>query len=274
MLLSSGWHAGMRTMGDKSSEIIIEAARRLERHERFAMVTLVKAEGSTPRKEGARMIVGASGALFGTVGGASVEMMAIQAANESLTQNCVKRLELSLNDRNATETGMICGGRVELLIEPFGVGPHLHLFGAGHVAEPTARLALDIGFGVTVYDERSEWASADRFPNCLLKVGNADEAAENLVTTEDDFIAVMTHCHADDYKILVRTMRKPFKYLGLIGSRKKSIEIRKRLADDGFSAEEIARVTCPIGLEVGSHTPIEIAVAIAAQFIQVQHNSN
>ncbi len=250
---------------------LIEAARRLERGDRFALVTIAKTEGSTPRKAGARMLVLADGSTLGTVGGAAVELLAIEKAKECLRTGAVERLELNLNDLEASETGMICGGRVELLIEPFGTGAKLHLFGAGHVAYPTARLAQELGFSVSIYDERPEWAAAERFPNCSLNIGRCEETAENLLTKDSDLLLIMTHCHADDYKILIRLLRKPFQYLGIIGSRKKGVEIRKFLERDGFTAGEISRMTCPIGLSIGSHTPFEIAVSVAAQLVQVRN---
>ncbi len=254
-------------------DILVETARRLERGEGFALVTLVKAEGSTPRKAGARMLVSLDGSTSGTVGGAAVELLAIEKARACLVTGLIERLELNLNDLEATETGMICGGRVELLIEPLGAGARLHLFGAGHVAEPTAKLARELGFTVFVYDERAEWATPSRFPDCALTIGVCEESAENILTNDADFILIMTHCHADDYKILTRVVRKPFHYLGVIGSQKKGVEIRKFLQRDGFAEDEINRITCPIGLPIGSHTPFEIAVSVTAQLVQVRNGA-
>ncbi|MBM3327885.1 MAG: XdhC family protein [Calditrichaeota bacterium] len=252
------------------SEYLVEVARRIEAGERFALVTIVKATGSTPRKEGSRMLVDPAGDVVGSVGGAAVERLAILKALEAMASGQISRLELSLNDLEAVETGMICGGRVELLIEPFGTGPALHLFGAGHVAQPTARLAVDLGLSVTIYDERPEWASAGRFPRCRIVTGRYEDLADALMSAPDDLIAIMTHCHADDYRVLTRVARKPCRYLGVIGSPRKSLEIKKRLSDDGFSKDEIARIECPIGLDIGSHTPVEIAIAVAGRLVQVR----
>ncbi len=216
------------------------------------------------------MIVCDGGEIVGTVGGAAVEMLAIERAKTAMLDGQVARLELNLNDLEGDETGMICGGRVELLIEPFGVGPRLLIFGAGHVAQPTAALARQLGFSVTVHDERPEWATVERFPDCQLKVGRIEDLAEHAEMRASDFIIIMTHCHADDYKVLTQLLGKPFWYLGVIGSRRKGVEIRGRLKEDGFGEEHIARLTCPIGLEIGSHTPMEIAVSVAAQLIKVR----
>ncbi len=234
------------------------------------MVTVTATHGSTPRKVGARMVVGPGGEIVGTIGGAELEKLAIEKALQCLTSGRIERLDLDLDDLEHTQTGMACGGRMELLIEPFGVGPRLLLFGAGHVAKSTGSLAAEVGFSVVVLDARPEWANQDRFPRATIEIGPTEDLADQLDSTHDDFIAVMTHSHDQDYKVLTRILRKPFFYLGVIGSERKAAEIRHRLADDGFTEEEVARMTCPIGLDIGSHTPVEIAVSMVAQLIAVR----
>ena len=254
----------------KSNQPLIRAAEMLARGELFAMVTVVRASGSTPRKEGARMWVNPAGVVVGSVGGGSMERLAVEKAKETLLTDRTERLELSLDDAEGEQTDMVCGGVVELLIEPFGAGPVIHLFGAGHVAQPTAKLALDVGYRVCVYDSRPEWSTAERFPGADVRIGSLDELAEQLETTDRDFLLVMTHSHAEDYTVLRRLLRKPFYYLGVIGSARKAAGIRKRLAGDGFSDEEIARMTSPIGIDIGSHTPAEIAISVAAQLVMLR----
>lgn len=252
------------------NEILIETARKLEKGERFALVTVTRAIGSTPRKEGSRMIVEPSGKAIGSVGGAKIEQLAIERALKALISGKTERLELSLDDLEGLESGMVCGGRIELLIEPFGMGPRLLLFGAGHVAQATARMAGDVGFAVVVHDERPEWANSERYPQAEIKVGKTENLARDLVSTGDDFITVMTHSHDEDLKTVRQILRKQFYYLGVIGSNHKSIEIRRKLSEEGFTDDEIGRVTCPIGLDIGSHTPAEIAISIAAQLIETR----
>lgn len=213
------------------------------------------------------MVVDPDGRIAGTVGGAAVEKIAIEKALRALSSGKTERVELDLNDIEHLQTGMVCGGTIELLVEPFGVGPRLLLFGAGHVAAPTARLAREVGFPIVIHDARPEWANEDRFPGASIKVGNTETLADQAETTPDDFLAVMTYCHDEDYKVLVKLIQKPFYYLGVIGSPGKAKEIRKNLAGDGYSKEEMERVTCPIGIDIGSHTPAEIAVSVAAQLI-------
>ncbi len=157
---------------------------------------------------------------------------------------------------------------MELMIEPFGIGSRLFVFGAGHVAEPTVRLAVEVGFEVTVLDSGEQWATAERFPGARIKIGDTDVLAGKLRPAADDFIVVMTATHDEDYRITKQLLRKPFYYLGVIGSARKAAEIKRLLARDGFTEDEIMRMTCPIGMDIGSHTPAEIAVSVAAQLIQ------
>ena len=268
-----------------TDKVLIEVARRLENRERFVLVTIIRATGSTPRKEGARMIVDPDGTVIGSVGGGSTERIAIDKALECLISGRTERLTLNLDNsshrssplaklgesKGGVTTGMICGGWLELLIEPFGNGPRLLLFGAGHVGRPTARLASDVDFAVMVHDSRSELFDGDHFHGSTIKIGSMEELAVGCETTADDFIVVMTYSHDEDYKIVRRLLRKPFYYLGVIGSKQKSVEIRRRLSEDGFSDDEIARMTSPIGLKIGSHTPAEIAVSVIAQLIEIRH---
>ncbi|MCF7810135.1 XdhC/CoxI family protein [bacterium] len=251
--------------------LICEAAERLERRENFAMVTIVSVSGSTPRKPGSRMLVSPNGSIIGSVGGGAVDKLSIKAALKALNTGNTEFIELNFDSEEESRTGMICGGKVKVLIEPFGAGPKLFLFGAGHVGHATARLIVDIGFDLTVLDSRKEWANTERFPASAIKVDKIEKLSEELITTDRDFILVMTHSHNEDFKAVIRLLKKPFYYLGVIGSPSKAADIRKRLAQEGFTKEEIARITCPIGIKIGSHTPAEIAVSVAAQLIELRN---
>ena len=257
---------------EHSAELLSEAAARIERGEPFAMVTVIRASGSTPRTEGSRMLVNQAGDVVGSVGGGRIERLAIEKALQTFATGRIEHLEQDLNHPGDQESGMSCGGSVELLIEPFGMGPRLYLFGAGHVAQPTTQLAGRVGYHVTVHDSRQKWANRERFPGAIVRVGDMEELAEQLDTTGRDFLLVMSHSHAEDYRVVKRLLRKSFFYLGMIGSPRKAAEIRSKLMGDGFSEEEIARLTCPIGMDIGSHTPMEIAVSVTAQLISLRRN--
>lgn len=128
-----------------------------------AMVTVIATKGSTPRDTGAKMLVCGNGKVYGTVGGSSVEAMVIEEARECLKQNKSIKIWHDLDDKERSDTGMICGGKMEFFIEPVTTSNHLYIFGGGHVALPLARIASQVGFLYTIIEDRPEFASADRF---------------------------------------------------------------------------------------------------------------
>lgn len=234
-------------------------------------MTIVNSTGSTPRKTGSRMIVKPDGSISGSVGGGSVERISIEKSLELLKTGNSEFLNMSMNDSGKNLTGMICGGSVGVLFEPFGFEPRLFLFGGGHVAEPTAQLANELGFRVKVFDDRVEWANIERFPTAEICNDDIIESAKRLDSSKRDYIILMTPSHSIDYKILTNIIDNEYHYLGVIGSQKKALEIKKELTDDGFSKKQIDRITCPIGIKIGSHTPMEIAISINAQLIQIKN---
>jgi len=254
----------------EAEKVLSAVAERIETGRRFALVTIVAATGSTPREIGSRMIVDMDGSIVGSVGGGALERLAIEHARQSLQTGRMTVMEFDLSDTGPNQTGMICGGKVSLMIEPFGVGARLHLFGAGHVSQAISRIVLDLGFDVTVYDARPEWANRERFPTTQIVVGPMEELVERLTPAADDFIAIMTWSHDEDYKVLTRLLPKPFAYLGVIGSRRKAVEVREKLRRDGFPEELIGKITCPIGISLSTHTPAEIAVSFAAQLLEMR----
>lgn len=262
---------------EKVTEVIVEAARRTESNEPFVMVTVVKVSGSAPQTVGARMLVDPTGKVFGTVGGGGVEKHAVEKSVEALNSGATSTLDLTLNDHEREQTGSICGGSMTLLIEPFGAGPRLLIFGAGHVAQPTARLAQSVGFRVELFDSRAEWATDERFPGMVTHVDDYERLARGLESNRRDFIVLMSHSHEQDFQLLIHLVRKEWFYLGVLGSQKKALEIRGKLASEGFTPDEIARITSPMGVPIGSHTPEEIAVSIVAELIQLKqtlHNKH
>jgi len=167
---------------------------------------------------------------------------------------------------------MLCGGEVEVFIEPLGHQSVLHIIGAGHVAKPTAEFAAKCGFRVLVYDNRPEMASKERFPMAeKLLTGDIDTLLKNMQVSPDDFIVIVSPDHATDYKALTYLISKKCKYLGVICSKRKWKIFRGELLAKGFTAEQIERVYAPIGLDIGSETPEEIAVSITAQLIRVRN---
>lgn len=234
---------------------------------RAAVVTVVHTSGSTPRAPGARMIVHPDGALEGTVGGGRLEHEAIAEARRALEDGRPRFQEHNLTQ----ELGMCCGGRVALFIEVLGGQPPLIVFGAGHVGAALTRMAAQAGFVVHVADEREELLTPERLFEARALHDDLDDPA--LPFGPGTFVMVTTHDHALDQRLVEKALGRPFRWLGLIGSRRKAELTRQRLKARGFAPELIARVRTPVGLAIGAETPEEIAVSILAELIAARRGA-
>jgi xanthine dehydrogenase accessory factor len=234
-----------------------------------ALVTVTRTKGSTPRKSGSKMIVQQDGSVFGSVGGSTVEAMVIEESLDCIKKNESRRTEHQLDDAEKADTGMICGGWMEFYIEPLQTMTPLYIFGGGHVAQPLARLAAQNGFTCTIIDDRPEYVTAERFPQARdLKSGDPVEIVQRIEFTENDFVAMVSRSHEQDFKVLRHVLKKQVRYLGLIGSKKKKKEFFARLKETGFTEKELKQIHIPIGLDIAAETPEEIAVSIVAEMIR------
>jgi xanthine dehydrogenase accessory factor len=176
-----------------------------------------------------------------------------------------------LTPEEAGEDGLVCGGRMQVLIEPIEGTPVLCLFGAGHVAQPLARMAKACGFRVEVVDDRVKFANAQRFPEAdLLVVDGFKAATEKVTLGPNTFAVVVTRGHKGDAEALESVLGRGLRFVGLLGSKAKTVHIFAALAERGVAREELARVHAPLGLEIGAQTPDEIAVSILAEMIAVR----
>jgi len=235
-----------------------------------AVVIVIRTKGSVPREAGSKMLVEKSGKIHGTIGGGSVENLIIKEAIDVLKSGTPRTIKHDLFDEEGKDTGMICGGEMEFYIEPLITADQLFIFGAGHIGYHLARIAKLLGFNCSIIDDRQEFANIERFPNAA-DILNKDfvETAGSLNFTKADYIVIITRNHDLDYEILKKELSKPSYYLGLIGSKNKKQEIFARLKDiDGFEEDEINKIHCPIGLDIGSETPEEIALSIMAEIVE------
>jgi xanthine dehydrogenase accessory factor len=243
---------------------------------REAYAALITAStGSTPQKPGAKMLIFADGSIFGTIGGGDVERKLIE---DTLAKRPKEPwvIQYVLNEQLRTEDDpkMSCGGRVALLVEPLTNPNVLYIIGGGHCGVELSRLAALVGFSVTVYDFRPAWASRELHPlSSEVICAPYDEVEQHIRFSPGTFIVIMTHGHEHDEKVLRMCLPHESKYIGVIGSSRKSAMLFERLKSDGFSSETLSRVRCPIGLPILSHTPAEIAVSIVAQLIEVKNGS-
>lgn len=234
----------------------------------FVLCTVVASHGSTPQKPGSKLLVCADGRLFGTIGGGAIEQQIVDAARALLTDGA--RSTSTIETHLTHELGMCCGGRMSVFLEKHDAAPALVLFGAGHVAKEVAALARTVGFEVTVVDDRPEWLTVERFPNCSLRKALPDDIARELVTSTRHYLAVMTHDHPLDQRCVEALLDKPSAYLGVIGSQRKAERFRLRLRQAGFSQARIDRLESPMGVAIGALTPAEIAVSIVGRLVAVR----
>ena len=155
-----------------NQEVFAAVADALERGEPAALVTIVAARGSTPQRVGAKMLVFADGRIVGTIGGGCYENDAFWKAREAITSRTPQLVHYELSDDFAQETGLICGGQMDVYIEPIEPSPELYIIGAGHVGFHLARLAHEVGFRVHVVDDREKFANRERFPTAAEVVAD------------------------------------------------------------------------------------------------------
>jgi xanthine dehydrogenase accessory factor len=252
---------------------VIEAAlRAVENAEPAALVTVVATEGSTPQKAGAKMVVYPDGRIVGTIGGGCVEAEMTWRARSVIETGKAQLASYDLTPDQAGEDGLVCGGRMQVFIEPMVGTPTLVLFGAGHVAQPLARIAKMAGFRVEVTDDRGKFANPERFPDAdKLVLEDLATAASQLTLGGNSYAVVVTRGHKGDTEALASVLGRGLRFVGLLGSRAKLVHVATALEERGFSREEIAKIHCPVGLGIGAATPEEIAVSILAELIAVRH---
>lgn len=232
------------------------------------MAVVVESKGSTPRKAGARMLIYADGDIEGSIGGGRMEKLVIEAAMPLFESGGCQLLRFDL-DYESSHGAAACGGATLVFIERIGSPARLLIFGAGHVGRALARFACEMEFQVIVYDDRVEYADSKYFPDSVQVIhGAMEEGIASLKPAGRDCVAIMTYDYRHDQKLLEAAMQTPARYIGMIGSRSKSKVIRQNLLAAGVSQESLERIHAPIGLDIGAHTPAEIAVSVLAEIIQ------
>ncbi|MFI5114049.1 MAG: XdhC family protein [Terriglobales bacterium] len=240
---------------------------------RGAVATIVNVRGSIPSFKTAKMLVRDDGSIIGTIGGGCVEAEVWQAAREVMESEKPSTMIFDLNQDPKYDTGLVCGGTLEIFIEPVLPPAELYIFGAGHVAESLYRVARIAGFDVTVVDDREAYANRERFPEAQEVIAeDFEKATERLAPSESSYIVIVTRGHRDDMRVLRWAVGTPARYIGMIGSKRKTITIFKELQKEGLAAELFDRVHAPVGLDIGAITPEEIAVSITAELIAKRRN--
>jgi xanthine dehydrogenase accessory factor len=249
-------------------DIYEEIVKLRQEGRRGAVATIVNVRGSIPSFETAKMLVRDDGSIVGTIGGGCVEADIWQAAREVMESEKPRTLTFNLNQDPKYDTGLVCGGTLDIFIEPVLPPALLCIFGAGHVSVNLYKVARSAGFDVTVVDDRAAYANRERFPDAKAIIAeDFDQAMSRLSPGDSAYLVIVTRGHRDDMRVLRWAVQTPARYIGMIGSKRKTIAIFKELTKEGLSPELFERVHAPVGLDIGAITPEEIAVAITAELI-------
>jgi xanthine dehydrogenase accessory factor len=246
---------------------IFEEIVRLKKLGRSSVLaTIVECKGSSPQKQGAKMLVRDDGSSLGTLGGGCVEADVVQHSLMALKDGEPRTVPFELTEKDG---GLVCGGTLLVYIEPVLVDPQLVILGAGHVGRAVARLARFTGFRVTVADDRPEHANRDAVPDAHeIVVHEFASMFDRLPVDRNTYLLIATRGHNHDLDAVKAALRTDAGYVGLLGSKRKKGLLLNALREAGFPQADIGRVIIPVGLPIGSVTPEEIAVSIMAQIIQ------
>ena len=239
-----------------------------------ALCTIISSQGSTPRHTGSKMLVYPNGEILGTIGGGELENRIIHEAQAAILDGKPRRLEYNLADPERGDPG-VCGGQVEVFVEPIQPKPTLVVIGSGHVGKAVAHLAHWLGFRVIVNDDRPDFCTPEAVPEADLYIPAAmQELPERVAITPWTYLVLTTRGSRVDVNGLPALLDTPAAYIGLIGSKRRWETTRQKLLENGISEEKINRVRSPIGLELNAETPEEIAVSILAEIIMLRQGGN
>jgi xanthine dehydrogenase accessory factor len=254
--------------------LLKELNKALEAGQIFVLATIVKTSGSSPRKAGAKMIIYSDGTIYGTIGGGKFEKCVIEDSLQMLSNNAghlFKKYSFTQTGKDAI--GMSCGGNAEVFMELTGNQENLVIFGGGHIGFELAELALKSNFKVTVVDDTQE--NLDKYNSRIKTVlaetdysGNIPELPRNC------FIVLVTRSHSCDKEILKQVITNGNRYIGVVGSKAKSVKLFKHLEDSGVKPELFEAIHIPIGLDIKAEGPFEIAVSIIAELIAVKNKDD
>jgi xanthine dehydrogenase accessory factor len=255
-------------------DIYDEVIRLRKMGQKCALATIVQVRGSIPSYESAKLLVREDGSFIGTIGGGCVEAEVWNAAREVMETERPKHLSFNLGQDAAYDSGLICGGQLDIFIEPVIPPPAAYVFGAGHISKSLCKIASLTGFSTTVIDDRESFANRERFPDAAEVVaGEYEQVFQKLTIVESSYIVIVTRGHRDDMRVLRWAVETPARYIAMIGSRRKVISVVKELEKEGVSRDRLERIFAPMGLEIGAVSPEEIAVSVVAEMIAVRRGA-
>jgi xanthine dehydrogenase accessory factor len=254
-------------------DIFDEIIRLRRAGQKCALATIVQVRGSIPSFESAKLLVREDGSMMGTVGGGCVEAEVWTAAREVIESEKPRHLTFNLSQDAAYDNGLICGGQLNVFVEPVIPQPRAFVFGAGHISKSLCQIASAAGFGVVVIDDRESFANRDRFPAAdEVFSGEYEALFPTLEINEQSYLIIVTRGHRDDMRVLRWAVGTPARYVAMIGSKRKVLSVIKELEREGIPREKFDRIFSPMGFGIGAVTPEEIAVSVVAEMIAFRRN--
>jgi len=253
-------------------EYIEEVKKEIQMNKKVALAIVTDSKGSTPRENGAMMVIKEDESTIGTIGGGKIEYDVLKRAKECLETGESKKYNYELTEKG--ELGMTCGGQAEIFIKVFNKKDTLLIVGGGHIAQRLYKLGEFLDFKTVVFESRKEIIESDVFPDSVeLKTGNITEELNNYPISDNSYIVLVSKGHKDDLKALREVYDSEAKYIGMIGSIRKCKNMMDTLAKEGIEREKLKKVFAPIGLDLGGETPEEIAFSIMSQILAVKNKS-
>ncbi|MDQ6705056.1 MAG: XdhC/CoxI family protein [Acidobacteriota bacterium] len=241
--------------------------------QKSAIATIVQVHGSIPSFESAKLLVREDGSMIGTIGGGCVEAEVWNAAREVMESEKPRHLSFNLGQDAAYDNGLICGGQLDVFVEPVIPLPRAFIFGAGHISKSLSKVAAMAGFSPSIVDNRATFANRDRFPEAdEIFAEEYEEVFPKLNIVETSYIVIVTRGHRDDMRVLRWAVTTPARYIAMIGSKRKVFNVVKELEKEGIPRAAMERVFAPMGFDIGAISPEEIAISVAAEMIAVRRN--
>jgi xanthine dehydrogenase accessory factor len=239
--------------------------------QKCAVATIVQVNGSIPSFESAKILVREDGSFMGTVGGGCVEAEVWNAAREVIETEKPRHLSFSLGQDAAYDEGLICGGQLNIFVEPVIPQPRAFIFGGGHVSKGISKIATLAGFSTSIIDNRQAFANQERFPEAEATYAEEyEDVFPKLPVNSSSYIVIVTRGHRDDMRVLRWAVNTPARYIAMIGSKRKTISVVHELEREGIPREAFEKVFAPMGLEIGAELPEEIAISVVAEMIAVR----
>jgi xanthine dehydrogenase accessory factor len=248
---------------------IYEEVVRLRRlGQKCALATIVQVNGSIPSYESAKLLVREDGSMIGTIGGGCVEAEVWNAAREVMENERPRHMNFSLGQDAAYDNGLICGGQLNVFIEPVVPQPRAFIFGAGHISKSLSKVANLAGFASVIVDNRDAFANRERFPEAdEIFAEEYEDVFAKLNIRDTSYLIIVTRGHRDDMRVLRWAVGTPAKYIAMIGSKRKVIGVVKELEKEGIPRDAFERIFAPMGFDIGAITPEEIAISVVAEMI-------